>query len=182
MLGGTGKDQLLGGAGVDILNGGDGADKLDGGLGVDTQLGGNGNDLIVFDNTDTTMNGGAGFDTLKLLGSNKTLDLLTAVASKLVDIEALDLTGTGNNTLHADAATLAGLSTTTDRVRADGNRGDNVILETTEVWSLIGQQASNGQLYAQYVNNSDVLQIDTDIHRSLSFNLPVSSLTGSPGF
>ena len=102
---------LAGGAGDDILTGLGGADVL---------LGGAGNDTLVINQSDVTalgsplslggntsqlarVDGGSGFDTLRLAGANLTLNLSTIGASgaRVTSIERIDLTGSGNgaNTL-----------------------------------------------------------------------------------
>jgi Ca2+-binding RTX toxin-like protein len=75
---GPGNDTILGGSGRDRLYGQDGDDVLDGGTDVDELYGGGGNDTLIFspgsvdvdidlpDLHRTVLNGGAGFDTLKV--------------------------------------------------------------------------------------------------------------------
>jgi VCBS repeat-containing protein len=60
--------------------------------------------------------GGHGFDTLGLDGAGLTLDLTTKPGPKLDSIEAIDLTGTGNNRLIVDAQSIVRLSD----ARSDG--------------------------------------------------------------
>jgi len=69
LLGGDGSDTLIGGAGADILNGGDGNDQLSDMDGGGTLSGDAGDDIIqLFETlaTNTTVDGGAGTDTLEL--------------------------------------------------------------------------------------------------------------------
>lgn len=179
--GGSGNDTLNGGAGNDVLLGGDDNDVLIGGLGVDKLSGNKGNDILTYDATDTFLNGGAGTDTVKLAGAGQTLALATLAAGKLVDVETIDLTGTGNNTLTADVNSLASLSSTTDRVRVDGNHGDALQITSGE-WLLTGQVASSGQSYAQYTLGATVLQVDSDVARTFAVRVNLSSLSGANGF
>ncbi|MDR6530762.1 Ca2+-binding RTX toxin-like protein [Caulobacter rhizosphaerae] len=74
LIGAAYADTLAGGAGADILKGGDGADVLDGGTGSDQQRGEAGDDRVVYDATDTVIDGGAGRDTL-ILKTAATVDL-----------------------------------------------------------------------------------------------------------
>jgi hypothetical protein len=55
-------------------------------------------DVSLLDGSDSGINAGAGQDTLQLTGANQILDF-TALGEKLVSIEVIDLTGSGNNTL-----------------------------------------------------------------------------------
>src|SRR5215831_18238646 len=71
LFGLAGNDTLLGGVGNDTLDGGAGNDTLIGGAGNDTLLGGVGNDVFNYtigDGADT-VNGGADFDTLNIIGT-----------------------------------------------------------------------------------------------------------------
>jgi Ca2+-binding RTX toxin-like protein len=76
--GGDGIDGLSGGAGTDVLDGGLGDDILTGGAGADIVRGGEGNDWLLVDGEDTVIDGGAGYDTVTVLGSTgTTVDLAT---------------------------------------------------------------------------------------------------------
>ena len=71
-FGDGGDDHLVGGAGVDQLEGGAGNDNLEGGPGADTIRGGDGNDFILWtvgDGNDSTVDGQAGNDTFKIIGT-----------------------------------------------------------------------------------------------------------------
>ena len=59
---GNGGDTLNGGGGIDNLTGGAGSDVLIGGLGADSLSGGGNADYLLIDAADTSINGGAGFD------------------------------------------------------------------------------------------------------------------------
>ncbi|MEQ1809062.1 MAG: peroxidase family protein [Terricaulis sp.] len=122
VLGSFGNDSLTGSANADILDGGDGADTINGGAGNDTLSGGAGNndvvnggagnDLIIYnfgDGNDTSYDGGADTDTVRINGTAGA-NTLTAVwngtrlasfnGTTLTNIEAVtaDLLG-GNDTL-----------------------------------------------------------------------------------
>ncbi len=88
----TAAEILIGGRGNDVLAGGGGGDVFHAGAGNDR--------LSVANLAFRLVDGGAGTDTLALDGAGLTLDLTNPlVAAKLVGIERIDLTGTGNNTL-----------------------------------------------------------------------------------
>ncbi|WP_305884600.1 Hint domain-containing protein, partial [Limimaricola litoreus] len=82
ITGGAGDDTLTGGAGHDTITGGRGSDRIEGGAGDDeihiahgdAATGGAGDDLFLFDDegeTDTTVTGGDGFDTLDLRSASR---------------------------------------------------------------------------------------------------------------
>jgi hypothetical protein len=175
--GGDGNDILFGGNNVDTLNGDAGNDVLDGGAGNDILNGGNDNDILVFDPSDalsaaaTIYNGGAGEDTLRFDGSGQSLNLLTVPQTTIQNIENIDLTGAGNNTLTLNVADVLDLSSTTNQVIVLGNAGD-VVNSTGQGWVAGANQVIGGQTYAAYSKVSGVdiatLLIDTDVTRNVT--------------
>lgn len=102
--------------------------------------------------------GGTGTDTLKLAGAGLTLDLTNVnVKTNLTGFEAVDLTGTGNNTLKLNLASVLDLSDN-DKLVVLGNAGDALqIVRTAGVTA--NETASNvtyeGQVYKGYDLNND---------------------------
>ncbi|HZF35194.1 MAG TPA: Ig-like domain-containing protein [Candidatus Angelobacter sp.] len=140
LTGTPGTDNLLGGAGGDTLSGLAGDDTLDGGAGSDRLLGGDDNDSLVWSASDSAIDGGAGVDTLISNGGDINLSAAPGVAT---NIERVDLTGGGANTLTLSAQdvldstggsnTLAVLGDGTDSVVAGNgwaDKGDNGIVHT----------------------------------------------------
>ena len=121
LTGTAGADAMVGGQGNDILVGNGGADVLVGGAGDDT--------LSVSSLGFARAMGGGGTDTLSLAGSGMTLDLAAIANTKLQDIERIDLTGTGNNTLRLTALEVRNLSATSNTLRVLGNAGDVVAFD-----------------------------------------------------
>jgi len=135
VLGGCGADNLTGSNNADILDGGAAADTINGGAGNDTLSGGAGNgdvvnggagnDLIIYnfgDGTDTSYDGGADNDTLRITGTAGG-DTLTAVwngtsltsftgATTLLNIEAVtaDLLGGTDTLSYAGTAAANGVT------------------------------------------------------------------------
>jgi FG-GAP repeat/RTX calcium-binding nonapeptide repeat (4 copies) len=138
-LGGPSDDLLTGSAKGETLAGGAGNDTLLGNGGADVLIGGPGDDQLVITASTVKalrapygrggnrrqlarMDGGAGFDTLALAGSDLTLDLrdianqgtsLPGSLSRIESIERVDLTGVGNNRLKlavADVQDMAGMN------------------------------------------------------------------------
>jgi Ca2+-binding RTX toxin-like protein len=124
-LGTAGNDTLAGTTAAERFVAGQGNDTLTGGGGADVFYGGAGNDTLRvpglgFQRAD----GGSGFDTLALDGGWLNLSLAN-FRNQLSGIEAIDLTGSGDNTLTLLKRDLLNLSDTGNTVRVDGNAGDH---------------------------------------------------------
>ena len=148
---------LSGSAAADDMVGGQGDDTLIGNGGVDALIGGAGNDVIhVSDLTFRRIDGGSGFDTLALDGANITLNLGFIASSRLQNIEAIDLTGTGDNALTLSALEVLNLSDTSNTLTVNGNTGDSVSFGA-ETWTTAGSSAG----YTTYTNGqANVLVAD----------------------
>ena len=72
------------------------------------------------------MAGGTGTDTLRLDGSGLTLNLTTLADNTLTDIEVIDITGSGANTLTLDFQEVVNLSSTSNTLTVRTNAGDTV--------------------------------------------------------
>ena len=106
---------------------GDGNDTLIGRGGTDVFHGGAGDDAIkISDVNFQLVDGGTGNDTLKLDRSHLDLNLVS-VHGKISDIEAIDMTGHGRNTLTLTALDVLNLSSTSNTLQVDGNRNDSVV-------------------------------------------------------
>ncbi|MDY0194924.1 MAG: hypothetical protein RBR33_02550 [Sulfurovaceae bacterium] len=128
LFGMDGDDILDGGAGNDTLNGGEGNDILNGGDGVDLLYGDAGDDQIIYDASDSIIDGGAGIDTLYIAGSGVTLDLTIIADTKIISIEKIDLSGSGDNTFILNYSDLLALSNDSGILFITGDSGDMVVL------------------------------------------------------
>jgi Ca2+-binding RTX toxin-like protein len=163
LSGGAGNDALNGLAGGDNLSGAAGNDTLDGGGDADTLSGGADNDTLIYDSLDASVLGGLGSDTLKISGSGTLLNLGGLAGTTIQDVEVIDLTGTGNNTLTLAASDVLALSST-DTLKVDGNAGDTV--NAGSGWTDQGTVVNPG--YHTYTQGLATLLVDTDITRNIS--------------
>lgn len=153
LSGGDGDDSLLGGAGDDTLDGGADDDRLAGGDGDDTLTGGEGNDELVAGAGDTAeagegddliivstddaapslIDGGAGNDTVKLIGGG------TAALIAALDVENL-LVAAGTWSVAGSASyddvTIQGAATLASSLVVDNN--DHVAIEAGGALSVSG--------------------------------------------
>jgi hypothetical protein len=167
-IGGTGSDNLIGTSVNDYQVGDDGNDIMTGGGGVDVQLGGAGNDILgisdtLFRRVDGGSNASSGADTLRLDGDGMALDLTTIADTKILGIEKIDATGSGNNTITLALSDVLNISDTTNTLTITGDVGDTVSA-TSETWTLNG--ISGG--FASYSINGATLLIDTDMTRDVT--------------
>jgi hypothetical protein len=157
-----GNDVLNGGLGSDTLSGGSGNDTLTGGSGKDSLAGGSGNDTLIWDAADALVNGGNGSgDTLKVTGSGVKMNLTALPDGRVVEIERIDLTGSGNNALTLNAQEVLDLSSTSDALRVLGNAGDTV--HRGGGWTTGADDVIAGTTYHSYTQGLATLLVDSDI-------------------
>ncbi|MEY9180017.1 ExeM/NucH family extracellular endonuclease [Bradyrhizobium sp. USDA 313] len=135
LTGGEGDDVLIGGEGYDTLQGGDGNDELLAGAG-DTAEAGEGDDLIIVSADDaapSSIDGGAGNDTVKLIGGG------TAALTATLDVENL-LVAAGTwsvaGSASYDAVTIQDGATLASSLVVDNN--DHVAIEAGGALSVSG--------------------------------------------
>jgi VCBS repeat-containing protein len=117
-----------------------------------------------------SVDGGSGFDTLALDGANLVLDFTKISQTAVKSIEAIDITGSGNNMLQIAAADVLDMSSnvsdgvTTLTVNAD--TGDTVSLTGTG-WTNAGTTSSGGVDYTVYNNASQHVAVLVDDHANV---------------
>lgn len=147
--GGTASERFVAGDGNDLMVG-------DGGL--DVFHGGAGNDLIEVPNLDFRLaDGGTGIDTLVLNGSGLKVNM-TDARHRMENIEAIDLTGQGNNTLDVNLLDILNLSDRDNTLRIDGNTGDS-ITGLEKGWIDDGVHGR----YHVYIQNTAILIIGIEV-------------------
>ena len=175
LVGGDGADTLLGGEGTDTLMGGAGRDSLDGGVGADVLNGEAGDDTLVYDVADTSVDGGAGFDTLVIRDAVRNLTGVTT----LKNFEAIDLRGNADNWLRMGAADMGNLVTdSTTPLFVQGDVGDSLILGGKVIWRTNADTSLDGVVYraAELYDSANVLKATL----RLSSNVQVLIDTATP--
>lgn len=146
LIGNALNNRIEGGAGNDTLNGGAGDDELNGEADADQLLGSDGNDLLLFDNLDTAVNGAGGIDTARILAPTGPLNF-TLIPGKL---EVLDVRqSTFANILSASGASWG--------VTIQGGNGNDTITGGNGNDSLLG---GGGSDLINGGKGNDVLTID----------------------
>ncbi|MGE0859156.1 MAG: integrin alpha, partial [Gammaproteobacteria bacterium] len=175
--GGAASDTLSGTNADENFVGGLGDDLLDGGGGADVLRGGGGTDTLVWRDGLRRADGGGGEDRLRLIGAGVTLDLTVVSDSRIIGIERIDLTGSGDNTLRLavrdvlalpDASGMF-LDAATRQLVVEGDTGDRV--EAGGQGWVAGQDVTlAGELYATYTHADAAvtLLIDSALTRDLS--------------
>jgi Ca2+-binding RTX toxin-like protein len=152
---------IIGNGAANVLDGERGNDTLIGGGGNDTLLGGSGDDVIVWDALDDIIDGGADFDRMVVNGGGTVIDLTVIPNSLITDIEYLDITGSGNNTLTLALADV--LALTPNTLRIFGDAGD--VVNGGSGWTPSGTVSLSEGLFNVYTQSTAVLLVDSDVTR-----------------
>lgn len=144
LFGTAGADELVGTDGDETIVGGDGDDTLRAQAGFDVVYGGGGDDVIVLGSPNLfRIDGGLGDDTLALDGDGITLDLPAYFETAIAGIEAVDLTGTGDNALFLETRDLRAMSRTSNTIVVLGDAGDQLVADLTGA-GFVDLGAANG--------------------------------------
>ncbi|MEM9968112.1 MAG: hypothetical protein AAF755_08445, partial [Pseudomonadota bacterium] len=169
-VGNPGNNTLTGSTAVDVIVAGLGSDTLIGNGGADVLRGGGGDDILaISDLAFADINGGTGTDTLRLDGSNQTLDLTTLDNTSLTEVERIDLSGNAN-TLVLNDLELLRLSDTSNTLRVLGTAADTVTVNGPG-WASAGT-ISTFDVYTNGEARLEVAQVAT-----LNISLPPPTVT-----
>ncbi|SHE22239.1 Flagellar hook-length control protein FliK [Bathymodiolus brooksi thiotrophic gill symbiont] len=155
-LTGTNSDEIfVAGAGDDTLTGNGGMDVLNAGAGNDT-ITISASNIAALAQTGTgnraRVDGGGNIDTLKLDGSNLSLDLTNISNTRIQDIEKIDITGSGNNALILNLNDLLDTSTSTNILKVLGNSNDAV--NASGFAKISSTETEDNITYDVYTHNS----------------------------
>ncbi len=148
-IGGITDDVMVALAGVDVLHGGAGDDVL---AITDLQFSG----LMDLDLID----GGTGTDTLRLDGTGLTLDLPNVPDNRIVDIEWIDIRGSGPNTLNLSFREVINLSSLSNSLTVRREADDTVDIGAG--WSAQPSEVINRRLYEVFTQGSATLRVEVE--------------------
>lgn len=158
------------------LDGNDAANSLVGGGGADALYGHGGDDALFVDGFDTRIDGGAGIDTLHLVGAGQSLFLFDALT--VTGIERVALGNAGNSLTVGASALVDSVGNATMTV--DGGSSDRLV--AVGAWTHVGDFAG----YARYTREGATLEVALAIDRSgvgqAAPSLPLAALNGSDGY
>jgi len=147
---------------ADFIAGTDHNDSLTGAGGADVLLGYGGDDTLTVSNTGfARIDGGEGHDTLVLSGTGLHLDFNNIASDVVTNIETIDITGTGANTITLTAQDVLDLSSTTDKLYVNGDGDD-----TVEAYGFVitsDHETVGSITYNIYTNGSSILAMDQEI-------------------
>jgi hypothetical protein len=116
------------------------------------------------------VDGGGNIDTLKLNGSGSTLDLTKIINTRIQDIEKIDITGPGSNTLILNLSDVLDASTSTNILKVLGNDVDFV--NASGFAKISGVETEGSITYDVYTHTS----ANTDANAALWIQQDIGSI------
>jgi len=159
-VGSDGGDTYVGSPGADGIVAGQGADMIGGGGGSDVVYTGAGADTIELTAGQFfRIDGGSGQDSLVVVDADITLNFVAIPNPAIVDIEVIDLTGTGDNSLTMDEDDVRAVMGVGRQLQIIGDEGDSVTIDLGDSWMSDGMAGG----FDRYTNGVQVLEVSTDL-------------------
>ncbi|MEQ9122788.1 MAG: integrin alpha, partial [Alphaproteobacteria bacterium] len=162
-VGGAAAETFVGGAGHDTLVGGGGGDVLRGGGGDDT--------LTIGDGAFRRIDGGSGFDNLRIEGAGVSIDFSAAGDQLVEEIEIIDLAGAGSS-ITLDTLSTLQLSSTFNTVFIFGSTTSSLDLADVGNWTAV--RASNVDVVLQ--SGAAQLIVSRDVALPAALTIPPNSV------
>ncbi len=152
-------ETLTGNASANVMVGGRANDTLIGNGGADVLVGGEGSDTLAISNLAfRRVAGGNGLDMLRLDGAGLSLNLTTLADSKLTDIEVINITGSGNNSLTLNVHEVLEISSSSNTLLVRRNAGDTINIGSG--WTQLANQTFGSTTYNYYSQGAARLGVE----------------------
>ncbi len=137
---GTAASETISGTSIaNIIVGGRGNDTLIGNGAADVMYGGQGDDILaISDLLFKRIVGGLGNDTLRLDGAGLSIDLSTIANNRILGVEQIDITGSGNNTLSLSYREVLNISDESNMLIVRRNIGD--VVQVGSGWTQLANE------------------------------------------